>query len=258
VSELVVMIACEADADARVAKGFAERVLTNEIAWFEDLTTEARPKWRGVTANATHLRWASIGDVYFEARLPEVLGFFSGAPERGDAVNALKALRLAQHSAASVAVLMRDIDSNPERRVALEQAREEYKRVPLIGHKVSPPVTAVTGLPDRYREAWLLTAFVANNDKETGTLEAICAEIEGVHPTQESHRLRDGAGEARHAKGIWARLSNADESREESCWLETPLETLHQYGDGCGLHAYLEEVKVHLVPLVSGSTAPNA
>jgi hypothetical protein len=246
------MIACEADGDARAAKGFAERVLTNEIAWFEDLAVEARPKWRGVTADATHLRWASIGNVYLEAKLPEVFGFFPGVPERSEAIIALKALRLAQYSSANAAVLMRDIDSNPERRTALEQAREEYKRVPLIGAKVSPPVIAVIGLPDRYREAWLLTAFVANNTRETDTLEAICSEIEGVHPTRESHRLRDGAGEARHAKKIWERLSNDDESRAESCWLETPLETLKSNGDGCGLKAYLEEVETHLVPFLTG------
>lgn len=249
-SELVIMIACEAEADARAAKGFAERMLTNEIAWFKDLAVEAHPKWRGVTANTTHLRWASIGDIYLEARLPAVFGFFAGVPERGDATNALKALRLAQHSAASVAVLMRDIDANPDRRVALEEAREEYKRVPLIGRSAPPPVHVVIGLPDRYREAWLLAGFTPSDARELAELQNIHDEIVSLHPTREAHRLNGAQGETRHAKTVWQRLSNRDEARAEACWSDIPLEELHLHGAGCGLSAYLEEIKARLVPLL--------
>ena len=245
------MIACEAEADARAAKGFAERVLTKEIAWFEDLAIDARPKWRGVTADTMHLRWASIGEAYLEAQLPAVFGFFAGVPERGDATNALKALRLAQHSAANVAVLMRDIDANPDRRIALEEARKEYKRVPLIGRSAPPPVHAVIGLPDRYRESWLLAGFTPGDARESAELQGIHDEIVSVHPTREAHRLNGARGEIRHAKTIWERLSNRDEARAEACWTDTLLEHLHEHGAGCGLSAYLEEIRVRLVPLLT-------
>lgn len=248
---MVIMIACEADADARAAKGFAERVLTNEIAWFEDLAIEARPMWRGLTDDTTHLRWASIGDIYLEAKLPEVFGFFPGIPERSEAIIALKALRLAQLSAVEIAVLIRDIDSSPDRKIALEEARREYKRVPLIGTSFSPPVSAVIGLPDRYREAWLLASFQPCNDRESAELQRVHDEIQNFHPTREPEKLRDGNGELRHAKTIWKRLSSNDEARADACWADTPLEDLHSHGAGCGLSAYLEEIKTRLVPLLT-------
>ena len=249
-SELVIMIACEADADARAAKGFAERVLNSEIAWFEDLAVEARPKWRGFTADTTHLRWASIGDIYLEAKLPEIFGFFPGVPERGEAIIALKALRLAQLSAVKIAVLVRDVDANPDRRIALEEAREEYKRVPLIGRSAPPPVHAVIGLPDRYREAWLLAGFAPSDARESAELQSIHDEIVSVHPTREAHRLNGARGETRHAKTIWERLSSNDEARADACWTDTPLEDLHKHGVGCGLSAYLEEIRARVVPLL--------
>jgi hypothetical protein len=38
--------------------------------------------------------------------------------------------------------------------------------------------------------------------------------------------------------------------REERCWKQTPLDTLHERGTQTGLDEYLHEVRQHLVPLL--------
>jgi hypothetical protein len=239
-----IVVFCEANGDASVAIGFGERILLEEIEWLRD-TAEARPTWGGLTSKPFE-SWVSIKKSYADdPSLPTIRSReMNGKPPEADAITALKALRLAEKVQPLAVVLLRDVDAIEGRKSGLQQARLEHRNTALR------PVTAVIGLPDRYREAWLLAGFQPKSARETASLEQIHKEIQNAHPTRESHRLRDGKGEARCAKDIWERLSDEDATREESCWLETPLEILHEYGRGCGLSAYLEEVKTHLVPLL--------
>ena len=245
-----IVIACEADSDARVAKGFAERIMLEKIDWFGDLAEDARPSWGGVLPNSGYLRWASIAEEYKAARLPPIFGLrIDGNPPKLDAIATLKALRLAERLKPVATVLMRDLDSYPERREGLAQGRDEYKRkTPGISS-----MAVVLGTPDRYRETWLLAGFEAKHDREEKQLEKIRAELVSVDPIKESYRLRGADGEPRCAKDIWARLSKNDHTREVSCWEDTPIDILHSRGaaptnHGCGLSAFLKEIEDQLVP----------
>ena len=218
------------------------------IEWLRDLrdTPEALPTWGGLTAVMTFTGWGSVGRLYKNTDLPVVRNKdMDGKPPEPDAITALKAFRLAEQVAPLAVVLLRDVDSEDGRRDGLAQARAEYEQT---SHA---PITCVIGLPSRYQEAWLLAGFKPRNSREEKVLADMCRDLESVHPTREPERLRDGEGELRHAKTVWQRLSNKDEARAEACWSDIPLEHLHEHGAGCGLSAYLEEIRVRLVPLLT-------
>ena len=239
-----IVIACEADSDARVAKGFAERIMLEKIDWFGDLSEDARPSWGGILPNTGYLRWHSIPQTYKDANLPPVLGFIEGKPPKSEAFTTIKALRLAERLKPMATVLMRDLDSYPERREGLAQGREDYERkTPGISS-----MAVVLGTPDRYREAWLLAGFETKNNRETRELEKIRAEVVSVDPIKEPHRLNGAEDQPRCAKDIWKRLADSDNAREVPCWEDTPLEILHSRGVGCGLSAFLKELEEELVP----------
>lgn len=252
-----IFIACEADGDLRVAKGLAEKMLLEKLTWFADLDVEARPVWGGFPISSDFLRWASIGKVYKAVedekppRVRAVLGRFrDGLPPKLEAVNALKALRLAELVSAYAAVLMRDVDQHSREalQIGLEHGKLEYLRT-RINHG-QKPVQVIIGTPDRYRETWLLAAFVAKNTTEKERLKTEQKAVIGVDLQKEPHRLRDAPGQPRCAKDIWERLSNNDFTREDACWNDVPFEILHANGFGCGLSAYLLEVEKHLLPAV--------
>jgi hypothetical protein len=243
-----IVVVCENTGDAVVARGFGQRVLMEHIEWLRDLsdTPEALPTWGGLTAVITFTGWGSVGRLYKDTDLPIVRNRdMNGQPPEPDAITALKAFRLAEQVTPLAVVLLRDIDSVDARRNGLAQARAEYEQT---SHA---PITCVIGLPSRYQEAWLLAGFQPRNDRESAELQRIHDEIQNFHPTREPENLRGRDGETRHAKTIWERLSNNDEARAEMCWTVTPLEHLHQHGAGCGLSAYLEEIRVRLVPLLT-------
>ncbi len=243
-SYLQIVIACEHDSDARVAKGFATRILRQEIPYLEDVP-EALPSWVGVLPNSGYLRWASISELYKTTGLPATFGVrMNGQPPKLEAVTALKALRLAERLNPVATVLMRDIDAQAERADGLEQGRKEYQRTPVN----SASMKIVLGTPNRYREAWLLAGFEATNERERQRLANECAQLESFDPTAQSHRLRGGVGQPRCAKDVWTRLSENDSAREVSCWENTSLETLHARGADCGLSAFLNELKTNLIP----------
>jgi hypothetical protein len=241
-----IVIACEHDSDARVAKGFATRILLEQIDWFEDLSQEAHPTWVGVLPNSGFLRWHSIPQLYKGAQLPPVLGFIDGKPPKPEAFTTIKALRLAERLKPRATVLMRDLDWQPERREGLLQGRDEFQRkTPNISN-----MAVVIGTPDRYREAWLLVGFEAKNKHEEKELEEIRVRVESFDPLQEPHRLRDAPGEPRCAKDIWNRLAQSDATRETSCWEQTSLDVFYARGAGCGLSAFLTEIETYLVPAI--------
>jgi hypothetical protein len=239
-----IVIACEHDSDARVAKGFATRILTREIPYLEDVP-EALPTWVGVLPNSGYLRWASIAELYKNAGLPATFGVkMNGQPPKLDAVTTLKALRLAERLNPVATVLMRDIDAQAERAQGLEQGRNEYQRTSVNSAKMK----VVLAAPNRYREAWLLAGFDPKNERERQRLETERNDLKSFDPTTQPHRLRDAPGQPRCAKDVWNRLSDEDAAREIHCWEQTPLETLHARGADCGLSAFLKEIETHLVP----------
>jgi hypothetical protein len=243
-------VICEAPADVRVAKGFAERVLTENLEWLRDVP-EALPKWCGLQLHEELLAWKHVAREYEAAALPPVRkakDFENFQPPDPDAIWTLKALRLAEKVVPLAVVVTRDLDHQPERKDGLqqglnvftaEQQRKEAKLLPVV-----------IGWQDRYREAWLLAAFVAKNAIEEERLQNEQKDLAGIDLQKEPHRLRDAPGQLRCARDIWERLSNNDFTREDACWDDVPLEILHANGLGCGLSAYLIEVEKHLLSAV--------
>ena len=248
-----IVVVCENTGDAVVARGFGQRVLLENIEWMRDLNSiepEALPTWGGLTATMTFTSWVSISRLYNDSSLPNIRSLeINGQPPEPDALTALKAFRLAEQVAPLAVVLLRDIDAVDARRNGLAQARDKYQQTSLA------PIPCIIGLPDRYQEAWLLAGFQPRNPRETKALADACRDLESVHPTREAHRLNGAQGEMRHAKTIWERLSNRDEARAEACWTVTLLEDLHKHGVGCGLSAYLEEIRARVVPLLMAQSA---
>lgn len=143
-------------------------------------------------------------------------------------------------------LLIRDLDNQPERRVGLEQAREEFRQR-------SSPLVTILGTADSKREAWVLNGFEPQNDNE----EAILAELRkalGFDPLLEAHRLRfvarEGAERIRNVKVVVERLTDNNNEREAQCWTETALPLLRQRGVHTGLSAYLQEVEEQLIPIL--------
>jgi hypothetical protein len=240
-----VLVVCEAEGDVRVAQGFVERVFAeseNVPDWFKDLEPTDRLAWRGVLEGSGFLRWTKIAEVYKEAanrnpkELPPVFSTkILGKPPLPEATNTRKALLLARRIAPSAVVLMTDVDMHEDRKLGVHQGREEFLRL----HQI--PVVVAT--PDRYREAWLLAGFVAQNQREQQQLETIKKALDNLDPCQEPHRLRGAEGDVRCAKDIWNTLSNNDIGREVACWAKTPLETLKTRGQACLLTNFLNEVQ---------------
>jgi hypothetical protein len=195
------------------------------------------------------LAWKHVAREYEAAALPSVRkakDFENFQPPDPDAIWTLKALRLAEKVAPLAVVVTRDMDHQPERKDGLQQGLDVF--IAEQRRKEVKPTPVVLGWQDRYRETWLLAAFIAQNDIEETQLKTEQKSVTGVDLQKEPYRLRRAPGESRCAKDIWQRLSNFDETRADACWEATPLEILRINGSGCGLSAYLLEVEKNLLP----------
>ncbi len=255
-----ILLICEGPSDPRVARGFAERVFTERIEWLRD-SPDALLPWRGLedrpklpkkSEDPEYLKWSSVKARYNALGLPDINGRFDGEPEKPKATVALKALRLAAQRQPSAVVMVCDADNQPESRDGLEQARRRYE----VEQTKTVPI--VIGVADRCREAWVLVGYAPRNAREQERHQALIRELT-FDPSQEPHRLRHPrSGQARHAKDVLEQLCESDSSREQPCWEETPLETLKQNGEACGLKAYLEEIETRLVPIYGPRKSSNS
>ena len=241
-SEDFILLICEGPSDPRVARGFAERVLTESIDWLRD-SPDALLPWRGLKPNDEYLKWSTVRDLYKAADLPDVNGNFEDQPAIRKSTGAIKALRLAQLQNPRAVVIVLDVDNEPETHAGLEQARRKHEAIHEVSH------TVIVGAANRCREAWVLAGYTHRNPREQKQFQTLTRELT-FDPSREPHRLRHPrSGEARHAKDILESLCEGDSSREYPSWEETPLQTLKQNGEDCGLRAYLEEVEMKLVPV---------
>jgi hypothetical protein len=191
-------------------------------------------------------RWDKLKDL--SKRFPK-LKFLVGKGKRYDYGPARRAIQLAallrteqQASIPDAIVLIRDLDSQEERRQSLLDARDHEDTT----------ITVVLATPNRKYEAWVLNGFHPADPQEKSELERICQEL-GFDLCVQAERLAFSSGTARRKrdpKGIVSRLTNDDFDRERQCWHATPLETLRQRGQKTYLKDYLEEVQERLLPLL--------
>jgi hypothetical protein len=246
---LAFAIVCEAEADFRTSSGLADRVFCEDVRWIEEEVLDGYRGWRGLDDAQDYLPWTRAATLAQEAGF-RVHGHFDGAPGEPDAQAARRALWLFARSKRQLdgVLLIRDDDRQTNRRMGLEQARQESRL----------PCPIVIGLAHLKRECWVLAGFEPKNDHEGRQLSSLREELD-FDPCTESHRLTAG-GEAAHRspKRVLRILTNGDFTRQSECWHSASLALLVQRGQPSGLAEYLEEVRSRLVPLFTGRTSNSA
>ncbi len=248
---------CEAASDFRIAAGLVDRVLREHgPPWVADIIDQYPETIR---------EWVTDGDRSFfdlhhldayrrelgNQRIPQ--GRFDGEPGAADALMARTLFHLLRQmnrraspdTQVEAVLIVRDMDDQgSERRRGLHQAREEAQQWAQF--------TIVFGCPDPKREAWVLAGYLPASSDEQAKLDALRQEL-GFAPCEEAHRL-DAKDEhaKRSAKRVLRLLTSGDGSREEPCWLETPLDILRARGSNSGLTEFLREVEERLVLLRTG------
>lgn len=245
----------EAAADARIVCDLADRVVAEEGPdWIRDqerdyFLRELLPglrRWSGLDPGQGYSTWREVRR--FSKNYPQ-LTFLrrSTTPARmPDYAPARKAILLAgilrQGHFPDALMLIRDLDSQPERRSGMMKARDEEASTVVI-----------VATPNPKREAWVLNGFVCQTPREEERLETIRDEI-NFDPCREAHRLRyasQGSQAARDPKRILARLTADSPDREAQCWMETPLTILRERGEETILKDFLDQVRSALLRLFS-------
>ncbi len=236
-----ILVLCEAGADSEIATHLACRVLEES-----GLTVAVESvRWRGVKPDSAYTKLSQLKNTAKSAglRLPRYLGHPKGQPKKPSAVIALRGVQIAQLLRIRVLLFVQDLDSSPERRQGLKQARE------TAGDQGLEMILAT---PDPEREAWVLNGFVARG-AEAKILARETKRL-GFDPCARSDRLRGDARrgrEKRDIKKLVERLTGGDRDREKVCWESTPLALLKERGEHSRLADYLEEVESRLVPFLS-------
>jgi hypothetical protein len=178
-----------------------------------------------------------------DARVPH--GHFAGEPGAADAVvgrTAFAIVRaLRKRGEIHAAILLRDLDKAPDRRIGLEQARNEASGWAKF--------RIVLGCASIMREAWVLVGFEPETEDEARRLADMRSEL-GFSPTAKAHELTSNNKQApRSPKRVLHCLTLGDLDRERRCWGVTALETLRERSGNTGLAEFLDEVERELVPL---------
>ena len=243
-------------ADFQTATHLAERVLLEKIDWLERDYLPSQFSWSGLEENTEYSRWQDIRQIIeqFKQRglsVPRYLGFAKDGPFKADGaaastvLNLIRVLQRKKQREIKAVVLIRDMDTQPERKEGLRQAREEQADLRIV-----------IGMADPKREAWVLNGFEPLNAEEKRLLRETTEQLK-FHPCKESHRLRTTAKtepeRQRNAKFILEQLTGGDDSRESKCWEKTSLDILLARGEQTGLSEYLKEVERELIPLLDNS-----
>ena len=237
-------VVSEARADFITATELADRVFLAEIAWLDDALIESQREWIGEDLAGYHLAWASISHRARDIGI-QVRGHFNGEAALPDARAARRAILyvLRRFDDVDGIVLIRDLDDQQERKQGLEQARTASTSVTKI----------VIGVANCEREAWVISGFDPEDDAEKQLLGEEQQKL-GANPCHRSHELTAGKSDIalRSPKRVLKVLTGDNWERQRRCWTATSLQVLRERGTENGLTEYLDEIKVHLTPVISG------
>lgn len=246
------VIVAEDRSDAAIARDLADRVFHEEgpdwmrdyeRAEFESNILPSLRTWNGLEVGTEYTRWDKLKEL--SRRFPK-LKFLVGKGQKYDYGPARRAIQLAallrseqKEPLPDAIVLIRDLDSQEERRQSLLDARDHEQTF----------LTVVLATPNQKFEAWVLNGFHPADEREKRELERLHQEL-GFDCCGQAERLRFASGTARRErdpKGIVSCLTNDDYAREKQCWQETPLDILRERGENTYLRHYLDEVKERLL-----------
>ena len=252
--EFVVIV--ESSADARTATKLAERLLVEKIDWLEPELLQHLFQWSGLEAGTENSCWKNIDDITKrfsdKFKFPTIRSngkFKSDGQSANKIMKLISFLQYKQKRDIKAVIFMRDLDSQPERREHIEQARLEH-----INRQ--PKLAIIIGTPDRMREAWVLNGFIPSKQDEEQILKEITTQLT-FNPCEESHRLRSNSltepDRLRNPKVVVEKLTGGKMEREQQCWEETSLELLRKNGVETGLTAYINEIEERLIPIIGSA-----
>jgi hypothetical protein len=161
-----IALVCEAADDATMASALLNRVFErHRPEWYQDTPLHELIAFRGyrTTDPDPFLRWSWVNNLYREhASGKLVRGKFTGElPDHPEALTAFRAIRLLgfhtkDDERPDAIVVLKDTDSDPERRKALANLNDTVHLKPL---------PAVIGVVHPERECWLLAGFEPQNKK---------------------------------------------------------------------------------------------
>ncbi len=231
----------EAPADHLVGRALFDRMTEASIDWAAGQLDLLRV-W------AEERRWTS-------ARTP-VEGFrfgqFDGLPRGRDAYGTSQLLAQFARAGCEFVLILRDADGDPERADSIRQG------VTAFLTKFHAKLEVCIGVPSLELESWILSGFDAQTPREKATLSSLKDEL-AFDPTRESERLVDRLDhESKSPKRVLALLSEGLRTREQTCWLETPLRVLQERGQFNGLNAFLIEARVCALSVYQGPSPSSS
>jgi hypothetical protein len=116
----------EAEADFQIATDLADRVLVEAVEWLDDDLLANQRIWLAEAVGGKRLTWKGIKQLALDAGI-KARGHFDGEAGQPDAAAARRAILFLRKEFPNLnaIVLIRDQDDQPERRVGLEQARNQ-------------------------------------------------------------------------------------------------------------------------------------
>lgn len=249
-SALGIGIAAESVGDTRIIQKLVDRMLIDRIAWVKEtveacqgsMTDPLSPcrSWQGVEG----FGWLDLHGAWKRARERglRIYGSFEGERAEEDAQMHRAALLLfAEEVEPPVAVVIaRDMDGRAER-------AEGFAQAVVAG---SWPFDVVLGaLPEPEIEAWLVAAWVPEDDSERQRLDALRRELHFDPCVQPERLTSKSEADRKDAKRVLAVLTTTGRDADAR-WADVLVEHLEASGAACGLARFVREVREHLVPLV--------
>jgi hypothetical protein len=243
------VLVVEDQPDAQIARDLADRVLHAEPPdWLRMGEIRAMRTWTGLEAGSGYTKWTDVKHLAKNYDVGPIGHRRSGEPGGIDFAQGRKAIllheKLTRSRNSPALLLIRDMDTQPERRLGLEQAREEPKSGSLV---------IVIGAARPKREAWVLNGFEPKSEEEERRLQQERRTLP-VDPLTESHMLTASSDQAQNScKRVVRVLTGGDADRERMCWQTADLGTLRERGTETGLADFLREVEDRLLPLLDPS-----
>lgn len=241
-------VVCEAPADQRTGCDLADRVFCADVDWIEQEVLVHYREWCGLKPVDPCLLWKDIPKLARSYRI-KAHGHFDGRPGAQDAQSTRRAILLlrAVPPAPDAVILLRDDDRQTDRRLGMEQARDESSFKDRV----------VIGLAHTMRECWVLAGFEPQGEEERDRLTHVEKEL-GFDPRENAERLSPRHPNHKHRpKWVLRELTGHEWEREADCCKKTDLAVLQARGQKTGLTEYLEEVRDRVVPLLRSGPQPR-
>jgi hypothetical protein len=267
-----IFLACEDACHARVVQWLVDEIVVRDIGWLgeQDLDPEQPAgHWKSDERVAPLRIWAGrhSEEPFFKVHAwSEALkairirlhGHIAGKPAGPDALLVRACLILAyQVAAADIAIVVRDVDNQPERRRALRSIEEAG---------LTPPLVVLLASPTPEVEAWIVAGFVPRSAAERSKFDDLCLAL-SFDPTREPSRMSShGNPPERDAKAVHDHiLSELEPDRWKACL--NHLRRCHDEGADrerlscCGVAQFFADCHAVLLPSIRvrlGSGPPPA